>query len=122
HVTWRNILIGIFPQQCVLTETLDVCGQNVTGSDGTVVFRLSFFVCLDPGDVLGAPVNVVATPNSVEPFFLSVQHSLVDNAADVEITVSMWDPSGAPAPGAFFDWRCRVAYVPGVVIFRRRRR
>jgi hypothetical protein len=57
------------------------------------------------------PVNVVATPNSSDPFFLTIQHSLI-GLADVEIKVWTWDANGAAAPGVPFDWRCRVPYHP----------
>ncbi len=116
YTTWRNIIVGIFPKQCVPTATLDASGQAVSGSDGKSVFRLSAFVCLDPSYSLGAPVNVVATPNSANPFFLTVQHSIVDNATDVEITISTWDANGVAAPQIAFDWRCRVALVPAPIL------
>src|SRR5437588_7423079 len=107
HVQWRNVLVGIFPPYCVGQDTLDVASEGATGSDGKSVFRLRAFVCIDPNDSFAAPVNVVATPKSAHPFFLTVQHSLVNGGGDVEITVSVWDPTGRPAPDIAFDWRCR---------------
>lgn len=111
HVQWQNLLVGIFKPYCVAQNTLDVASGGTTGSDGKSVFRLRAFVCIDPRDSFAAPVNVVATPNSADPFFLTVQHSLVNGGEDVEITVSVWDPTGAPAQGIAFDWRCRVAFL-----------
>jgi hypothetical protein len=57
-------------------------------------------------------VNVLATPSSTGPFFVTTTHTLVDPndilKSDVEITVFGWDPTGAPAPNLGFHWRVRV--------------
>ncbi len=107
-VTWQPVIEAL-PKQCNWpTPLLDVCGYAQTGDDGKIVFRLSQFVCLEGG--YAAPVNVVATPQSSDPHFLTVEHSLVDGATDVEIMVSTWKADGAAAPNVVFDWRCRAVF------------
>jgi hypothetical protein len=59
------------------------------------------------------PINVVATPHSSTPCFITSQYSFINDQADVEITLSTWDPNGAAAPDIAFDWRCRVVVLPG---------
>lgn len=118
-VTKRGIIVPPF-KSCDPLELLDVSGVERTGSDGKRVFRLSDFICFTPpGDEalyesFLHPINVVATPLSSEPYFLTILHSLVKNAkghaVDVEIHVSMWDANGATAPNISFDWRCRVGF------------
>lgn len=109
--TWQNLIVA-FPKQCYDTPLLEASGSARTGSDGKITFRLSYFVCFGSGSgySLAAPVNVVATPQTPDPVFLTAEHTLVDNATDVEIKVSTWDANGAAAPDIFFDFRCRVVY------------
>jgi hypothetical protein len=104
--TQQNILVG-GPKHCYLTRLLDVGGLASTGSDGKSQFRLTDFLC-PAGEKFFPSVNVVATPLSSTPCFLTVVHSLLDNGADVEITVFTWDANGAAAPNVSFNWRCRV--------------
>jgi hypothetical protein len=104
--TKRHLLINR-PNQCYQTELLDVSGFAVTGSDGTSTFRLSNFIC-HAGERFTQPINVVATPFSTTPCFLTMVHSLVNDGDDVEIKVSSWDAAGAAAPLVAFNWRCRV--------------
>ena len=106
-VTWRS-LIAFLPKHCDLSHIVDAAGIAMTGSDGKSVFRLSQFVCLE---YIYSSANVVATPLSQKPVFLTVEHTLVDNARDVEIKISTWDANGAAAPNVTFDWRCRVTAV-----------
>jgi hypothetical protein len=105
--TWRNLVIALQPKRCNGTRLLEVSGFAVTGSDGKTQFRLTDFIC-HSGESFGWPINVVATPLSSTPCFLTVLHTLVDNAKDVEVRVWSWDVGGAPAPAIWFDWRCRV--------------
>ena len=105
--TWQSLIFPR-PKSCEPAPILDVTGWGSTGPDGRRTFRLSYFACL-PGS-LAPPINVVATPGGSAPSFLTTQYSLVDNATDLEITISAWDPGGAPAPDISFDWRCRVVY------------
>ena len=112
RTTWRNQIEALFPKHCYATDLLDVNGSWTTGGDGTATLLLSEFACFDQIN-LAPPVNVVATPYSADPFFLTIQHSLVDST-DVEIKVWTWDANGAAAPEVSFDWRCRVAYTPQV--------
>lgn len=105
--TQKDLLIGIRPNRCYQTNVLDVSGVATTGNDGRSVFRLTDFLC-HAGERFSQPINVVATPLSSAPHFPTVVHSLLDNGADVEIKISMWDAGGAPAANVSFDWRCRV--------------
>ena len=101
-----------FPsKRCDNAKLLDVSGSSSTGTDGKRAFRLSDYVCFQHR-LLQAPVNVLATPSSTAPFFVTTSHALVDPndllKSDVEITVFGWDANGNPAPNLAFHWRCRV--------------
>jgi hypothetical protein len=111
YTAWRSHVVAFPPKQCYDSHLLDVTGSWATGSDGKATLLLSEFVCLPRDLSFAVPVNVVATPNSADPFFLTIQHSLI-GLADVEIKVWTWDANGAAAPGVPFDWRCRVPYHP----------
>jgi hypothetical protein len=106
-VTWFHP-VGIFPKHCNVASLLDVAGSSRTGDDGTTVLRLSNWACME--NRLLEPANVVATPQSATPCYVTILHTLVDDAMDLEIGVFTWDAGGAPAPGVAFDWRCRVPY------------
>jgi hypothetical protein len=106
-ITWFHP-VGIFPNYCNPAYLLDVSGSSRTGDDGTTALRLSSWICME--NRLLEPANVVATPQSATPCYLTILHTLVDDAMDLEIGVSTWDAAGAPAPGVPFDWRCRVPY------------
>jgi hypothetical protein len=107
--TTRQSIVVIIPKACSPSALLDVDGFSATGSDGKAVFRLSGFVCLPPVSI-GPPLNIVATPQSTTPVYLTAEHVLVNDAADVEYTVFSWAPNGSPAPNVFFDWRSRVSF------------
>lgn len=104
--THRHQLIAR-PNVCYQNNTLDVSGFATTGNNGQSVFRLTQFLC-SSGEKFNHPINVVATPFASKPFFLTVMHSLVNNALDVEIKVFSWNANGAAAPNVSFNWRCRV--------------
>jgi hypothetical protein len=104
--TRRHLFVGL-PNSCYVNRLMDVSGFALTASNGQSLFRLSNFIC-PTDEVFFQPVNVVATPISSTPCFLTVTHSLVNNGADVEITVFAWDANGAAAPNVSFNWRCRV--------------
>ena len=120
----RSSLFVARPNECSGSRLLDVGGFATSGSDGKILFRLNAFLCpfggigpiLDPNQPPPPPlppkylqpINVVATPLSSTPCFLTLVHSLVDNGADVEVKVSTWDANGGAAPNVSFDWRCRV--------------
>ena len=95
YTAWRNQTEAL-PKQCYGSNLLDVTGSWTTGSGGEATLLLSEFVCLR-GNTPAAPVNVVATPNSATPFFLTIQHSLVATVrdlretTDVEIKVWTWN-------------------------------
>ncbi len=112
--TMKSIFAGR-PNRCFQDQYLDVYGVATTGSDGKSRFLLTDFIC-PPGKNFGPPINVVATPLSSTPCYLTVLHSLVkvNNREDLEIQVSTWDANGAAAPSVSFDWRCRVT-LPSVV-------
>jgi hypothetical protein len=88
---------------------LEVSGFAVTGADGMASFLLSDFHCDLPVST-ERPVNLVATPRSRTPVFLTSEPSIVPG--DVQITVRAWNVSGVPAAGIAFDWRCRIPLRP----------
>jgi hypothetical protein len=115
-VTSRNIdTTGESSQACVDTEILDVSGIGLTGTDGKVEFLLSDFHCEGRALKIQAPLNFLCTPLSTSlstvPAFLTTSRTVIltNVGADVKLTVFSWDPTGAPAPTTFFDWRCRIA-------------
>jgi hypothetical protein len=104
----RHLLINR-PNRCFGSRAVDVSSFAVTGNNGQVTFTLTNFLC-PANEIYSLPINVLATPISAKPFFLTVQHELVNNGADVKITVFAWDANGRPAPGVTFNWRCRVEH------------
>ncbi len=113
YVASTNILLP--GKWCNYNPVFDIGGVAATGSDGKRVFRLREFSCIEQ-ITFDHPVNVIATPLSSEPYFLTLKHALVvpdpsnPNLNDVEITVYAWDADGKAAPSIAFDWRCRVPY------------
>ena len=119
--TLRNLFFPS-PNECRAARLLDISGIATTDNNGQRVFKLSEFICHSsrPGENrFQQPINVVATPRSTTPCFLTVTHSLVNTngleGVDVEIKVFMWDANGAPAPNVSFDWRCRVD-IPNIIL------
>ena len=113
-VTFRRI---IFPGKfCGDARLMDVTGQAVTAGNGAVTFLLSSFICATRLSVL-PPVNLVATPFSTRPAYVTTQYKLVPDPAvpgafvDLEITLLAWSPGGSPAPEVVIDWRCRLVEV-----------
>jgi hypothetical protein len=110
-ITFRSIILP--GKSCSPATFLDVDGASSTGTDGKRVFLLSEFACLPQLHSFAEPINIVATPRSAAPFFVTVTHTLVGTgtSSDVQITVFAWDANGTPAPNVVFDWRCRVISV-----------
>jgi hypothetical protein len=109
-VTFSGIIL---PQKfCRDFDLLDVTGQVATAGNGRVTFPLSAFICSPLNYV--PPVNLVATPFSSRPVYVTTQYKLVPSSAspgvfsDLEITLLAWLPSGSPAPEVVIDWRCRM--------------
>ncbi len=105
--TVQKNTIANFPNRCSANRVIDVSGFATTGPNGQFTFKLTDFLC-PAHEIYSYPINVLATPVSSKPFFLTVQHSILNNGADVTITVFAWKPNGTPAPGVTFNWRCRV--------------
>jgi hypothetical protein len=107
-------ILAFVPRSCVESELLDVSGSATTGSTGSVTLLLNNFICPnDVGRVYSEPVNIVATPASTTPFYVTVTHSLVTTppspfVQNVQINIFAWDAKGAPAPDVAVNWRCRV--------------
>ena len=95
------------PNRCFENRAMDVSGSATTQANGQVTFNLTNFLC-PANEIYSLPINVLATPISAKPFFLTVQHELVNNGTDVKITVFAWNANGGPAAGVVFNWRCRV--------------
>ena len=112
--TTRMNTVANTPNQCFDSRVVDVSGFATTGTNGQSVFRLTKFIC-PAAEIYGPPINVVATPISDKPFFLTVMHKLVNSNKDVEITVFSWDAAGARTPGVQFNWRCRVVH-PHIIL------
>ena len=102
----QNQLI-LQPNQCHEAPLLDVTGIGLTDNDGRRTFRLRSFLC-SVTEKFTFPMNCVATPLSLTPCFVTLNHTLINNGEDVEIQIFTWDAAGAPAPRVSFDWRCRV--------------
>ena|SRR5215213_2749478 len=113
RTTQRNLLISR-PNKCVDSRVLDVSGFAQTLDNGQNVLLLSSFLC-PAGEVFSFPINVVATPFSAKPFFMTVTHTLINNGADVEMKFFSWGANGAPAPNITFNWRCRVE-LPHIIL------
>jgi hypothetical protein len=114
-VTYQRIF---FPSKsCAQRRLLDVAGSSVTADDGKRVFLLTDFLC-STVNAFDAPVNLVVTPRSTTPFYVTTEYTLVQNPSlptsfsDLQITVLSWNPNGSPAPGVAFDWRCRLISYP----------
>jgi hypothetical protein len=105
---WRWIFSN--NKHCIGASLLDASGVSSTNADGTRVFLLGDFVCLDDTRYLAEPINVLATARSTTPFFVTTTCALVKQGTDLQITVFAWDANGAAAPNVTFDWRCRVGY------------
>ena len=102
----QNQLI-LQPNLCNDALLLDVTGIGITDNEGKRTLRLRGFLC-DVGERFNFPMNCVATPLSLTPVFVTLNHTLVNNGDDVEMQFFTWDAAGAPAPRVSFDWRCRV--------------
>lgn len=114
---WRSIF-ALFPIRCNDSTLLDTSGASGTAADGKRVFLLSDVVCLPSQRLLAEPVNLLVTPRSASPFYLTTQHSLVNPrtySSDVQIEVYSWDKNGSSAPNVTFDWRCRVVSLPVIL-------
>jgi len=112
----RHILIE--RKTCRFSRLLDVSGFAQTLSNGQNVLRLTRFICLPVPETLTFvhPITVIATPLSSKPCFLTINRSLVNNGADVEIKVFSWNANGTVAANISFDWRCRVELLPPVIL------
>jgi hypothetical protein len=115
RVISRNLLFGNVPPTCAKHRLLDVSGFSTTSGDGNRSFLVGDFICPEESSSLtyNQPINVVATPVSRSPFFLTATADLVfqpglNFATNVRITVFAWDANGAAAPNILFHWRCRV--------------
>jgi hypothetical protein len=111
-VTAKHILINL--KTCQPLPLLDVSGFSQTDSSGRVKLRLTDFICLDRIS-MEMPINLIATPLSEQPVFLTVLNSLMMNPTntfgiDVNFQVFTWDAKGAAAPNIRFNWRCRVGF------------
>src|SRR6188474_716374 len=91
--TTQRSLIVARPNRCIESRVTDVSGFAQTQANGQVVFKLTNFLC-PAGEIFSLPINVLATPISQKPFFLTVMHTLVNNGTDIEITVFSWDANG----------------------------
>ena len=116
HACWRRIYP--FPAKvCSVPEggLFEATGASSTLADGRRMFQASDVVCSQGASFgFGEPINVVATPLSESPIFLTMTYSLIQQGPDpsfvpdVQMTAFTWNPDGSPAPNVMFDWRCRA--------------
>jgi hypothetical protein len=111
-VTSRHILIN--RKFCHELPLLDVSGGGVTGNGGKMQLRLTDFICLSRIS-METPINLIATPLTERPVFLTVLQSLMMDptntfGVDVNMVFFTWEAGGAPAPNVPFNWRCRVGF------------
>ncbi len=108
-VTSREIgTTGDSTKACGDMRLLDVSGIARTDADGSIEFLLSDYLCGDWD--FRAPVNVVATPLSSSPVYVTINRRIISR--DIRIAVRSWDANGRPVPLVSFDWRCRAAWMP----------
>src|SRR5678816_3335084 len=79
----RKNQVANTPNRCFDNRVVDVSGFATTDATGQLVFRLSDFIC-PAGEIYGPPINVLATARSKKPFFLTVDHRLINSNKDVE--------------------------------------
>jgi hypothetical protein len=110
-VTFRRIILpGKF---CSQMRLLDAHGGATTGTDGKGTFLLSGFLCSSVNS-FAPPVNLLATPRSATPAYVTSTYTLVPNPnaqgtfQDLEITLFTWGANGKAAPNISVDWRCRL--------------
>ena len=110
-----NPIVVVLPPTCTTSGLLDLSGTAFTSAAGNVTLEVNNFLCPDVGSlVYDQPINVVATPVSRSPAFVTVTNSLVFTppnspfATNVQLTMFAWDANGAPAPNVTINWRCRV--------------
>ena len=90
-------------ENCFGARDLDVGGRAATGRDGKLTWRLSDFICEQPGGDYTDPVSFVATAQADAAVTITIGAPVVGN--DVTLDVFSWDSSGAPAPNVRFSWR-----------------
>src|ERR1051325_4183235 len=73
--TTQRSLIVFGPNRCFTSNAIDGSGFTQTQANGQVVFRLSSFLC-PATQTVTLPINVLATPISQKPFFLTVMQGL----------------------------------------------
>ena len=110
-VTSREIATtGDATKRCAKAGILDVGGYARTGTDGQVTIVLTEFFCLKRSEEVQFtyPINLVATPRSREPVYLTSVQSvkLLPESDVVTITIFSWSPNGSPAANISVNWRC----------------
>ena len=106
QVVQRHPIVNL-PNKCRNSRVLDLSGHALTLDQGENTFRLSDFMCGVNGK-FSIPVNILATPQFEKPVFITVQHKIINNGQDVQLTFFSWNHDGNRAPHVPFHWRCRV--------------
>ena len=74
-----NPIVVVLPPTCTTSGLLDLSGTAFTSAAGNVTLEVNNFLCPDVGSlVYDQPINVVATPVSRSPAFVTVTNSPVD--------------------------------------------
>lgn len=94
---------------CSTNDILEVSGKARTGSEGTIEFELSSFLCRE-GFPRGFedPAIIVVTPLATSPVFSTARAFIVSEGSNVTIKVETWGTDGNPASNQSFNWYCRV--------------
>jgi len=120
---------------CDKARTWTFSSSHKTGANGTVDIHLNKFLdCITAAidgvlysSYIGSRPHFTATPESVEPVFLTCEITVValqppqgqffiPQALDVTVRIRTWKHDGRPAPNVTFNW-IAIARVAGVTNF-----
>src|SRR5215471_3800806 len=97
-VAARTIALG--SKICSQHRLLDASGASRTSTTGNVTFHLAQILCIGQlHPPLVEPINLSATAESSTACYATVTYTLINQGADVQITLFAWDSTGRPASG-----------------------
>jgi hypothetical protein len=95
---------GGLKEKCSTSQGFDVGGKSSTGTTGHLTWKLSNYVCENPGSTFLEPASFVATAQSESPVVMTTK--TLSSGDDLVIKVFSWLMNGNPAPNVRFTWRC----------------